>query len=406
MSNIVKAGFVLSLLVVGCAAAEDGASEDDVVTKPACPSTKPATVAALKAVAAQAEACGASAPATPNRQRAWTHATSSALIASARPNHRGRDNFYAEGAPQWILGKFSYGLADKDLKGEQVDIYVQRGCSGAWEELRLSSPAITTQEGEHPTVEGVEDTGGRIYVQIPEAQKLGIGHHRVRMVVAGDQSFAEQTIEVLPKGTPLFVSDVDGTLTERKPDDPQLVCDEESDFPALWRSLWESGAQPNVHEGAAAVLQKLAEAGYRPLYLTARPEWLVPHTHAFLRGESRRDGRGNLPQGVVQTTLGLTGAFNGAAEAFKKEAVKSVIAKGFKPVFGFGNRPSDVATYGDSGVPFAFYFENLDTHARSCSKVTDLTLLSPGSTLSRGNWRIRSYDDVMPRVAGLSPVCR
>ncbi len=64
---------------------------------------------------------------------------------------------------------------------------------------------------------------------------------------------------------------------------------------------------------------------------------------AFLRGEARRDGRGNLPQGVVQTTLGLTGDFNGAAEAFKKDAVKNVIAKGFKPVFGFGNRPSDVA---------------------------------------------------------------
>lgn len=408
LSTHVKLGFVSLALLAGCsAAAVDGAeaeSEEDLVNRPTCPTTAPAAVEALKAIATQAEACAVAPPATPDSRRSWQHTTSS-VIAVGSSHHRGRDAFYAEGDTQWVLGKFSYGPSDKDLKEEDVDVYVQRGCSGAWEKLVFPSQVRTTRDGEHETVEGVEDTGGRVYAAIPAAQRLGIGHHRIRMVVAGDQTFAEQTIEVLPRGTPIFVSDVDGTLTERKPEDPKVVCDEESDFPALWRSMSDTGAQPNVHEGAAAAFQKLASLGYRPLYLTARPEWLSPHTHELLRESNRRDGRGNLPQGIVHTTLGLTGAFNSAAEAFKKDELKSLVAKGFKPVFGFGNRPSDVATYVANGVPFRFYFENLDTQLRSCSKVTDLPLVPEGA-LRQGNWRIRSYGSVGAKLGALGPVCR
>lgn len=397
--------------LVGCAADASGpgteSSEAHVEASVDCPASDAPTVSALEQVAVQATGCSVAAPPAPAAQRSWRHSlVSRAVVASGAAHHRGRDAFYAAGDDQWVLAKIAYGLVDKDLKGEEVDIYVQRGCAGAWDKLRFDAPILTTAEGEHETVEGVADTGGRVYARIPAAQRLGIGHHRVRVVVAGDQTFAEQSIEVLPKGTPIFVSDVDGTLTERKADDRSVVCDEESDFPALWRGL-RSGAmqQPSVHEGAPAAYQALAARGYRPLYLTARPEWLAPHTHDFLSEKARADHRGDLPGGIVHTTLGVTGAFNSAAEAFKKNELKMLVDKGFKPVFGFGNRPSDVATYDAFSVPFRFYFENLDTERRSCSKITDVPLAASGA-IQKGGWRIQSYTSLVAPFGALARVCR
>lgn len=393
---------------VAACSAESGDSVDDTSDEAiTCPSTDASVRAALKNVAVQAAACEADAPALPTATpSSWKHPIASRLVTAAgRPNHRARDAFYVEGEPQWVLAKLTYGANDKDLRDEPVDIFVQRGCSGAWEKLTFDAPVLTTNDGDHDPVEGVEDDGGRVYARIPAARALPIGHHRVRIVVSGDLSFTDQTIEVLPRKTPIFVSDVDGTLTERKANDPQLACDEESDFPALWRSFFDGKkSQPSVHEGAPETFRKLVSLGYRPFYLTARPEWLAPHTREFMNEKNRADGRGNLPQGIVHTTLGLTGAFNSAAEAFKKAEVDALRAKGFQVVFGFGNRPSDVATYGAGGLPYRFYFENLDTQNRSCSKVTNLPLLGAGG-LVRGDFRIRSYRAVGEKLTGLAPVC-
>lgn len=405
--RVVAASLATLVLATGCAAeTTDPSTDGDSFDAVTCPSADAEAAAALKAVATQAELCAREAPALPTAPEAsWNH-TLSAAIALESANHRGRDAFYAVGERQWVLGKFAYGPADKDLKGEAIAIYVQRGCEGAWEKLTFARPVLTTEDGEHATVEGVEDTGGRVFAEIPAAQRLGVGHHRVRMVVEGDKTYADQTLEVLPRGATLFVSDVDGTLTERRPDDLSAACDEESDFPALWRGFWSGKkSQPFVHEGAPTLYRKLAALGYRPLYLTARPEWLAPHTRAFLSQSARGDRRGDLPQGIVHTTLGLTGAMNAAAEDFKKAELKALVDKGFRVVLGFGNRPSDVATYTTYGVPYRFYIENLDTSQRSCSKVTDLPL-APAGALRKGDWRIRSYGSLVPLVEQAASGCR
>jgi hypothetical protein len=402
-------GLGVALILAGCAAADGGdaatSSEQHIEVTATCPTHDAQEATALEGVAAQAELCAKDPPAIVGDTRDWNHPTESPLIVIGAAHHRGRDAFYTVGDDQWVLAKIAYGPADKDLKGEAVDIYVQRGCAGSWEKLEFDQPVLTTVDGEHEMIEGVEDTGGRVYAQIPAAQKLGIGHHRVRVVVAGDQTYADQSIEVLPKGTSIFVSDVDGTLTERKPGDTSLACDEESDFPALWRGMLDgTRQQPNVHDGAAAAFKLLAARGYRPLYLTARPEWLVPHTHAFLTEAARGDHRGDLPAGVVHTTLGLTGAFNSAAEAFKKNELAMLVAKGLKPVFGFGNRPSDVATYDANDVPFRFFFENVDTQNRSCSTIVNVPQL-PGGALAKGDWRIQSYKSLVPRFGAVTAIC-
>ena len=181
-----------------------------------CAINDPIQLQAIAQIATVADRCAADPGPKIGEPQAFQHPTQNGLLPTLGAHHRGRDAFYPVGEAQWILGKFSYGPNDKDLEEEQVDIYLLRNCSGSWEHV---GTATTTEEKEHPTVEGVEDTGGRVYFQLPAGKELGIGRHRVRMVVQGDQSAADQFIEVLPKGAAIFVTDMDGTLTERKETD-------------------------------------------------------------------------------------------------------------------------------------------------------------------------------------------
>ncbi|MCA9591387.1 MAG: hypothetical protein KC657_39095, partial [Myxococcales bacterium] len=66
--------------------------------------------------------------------RPFTH-TLSKVISNATAYHRGRDQMVIDGDPQWVLGKFTYSLTDTDLDDEEVDIYAERGCAGAWEKI-------------------------------------------------------------------------------------------------------------------------------------------------------------------------------------------------------------------------------------------------------------------------------
>lgn len=241
------------------------------------------------------------------------------------PQHRGRDMFVNPGDPQWIMAKFAYGLLDDDIKGEFVDVYLLRDCADTWEFL---GTATTTNDGEHATVEGVEDTGGRIYFQIPPEKALGLGRHRVHMVVKGDLSTTDLFIEVLPKGAPLFVSDIDGTLTTY----------ETEEFVAL-----ASGALPDVRPDAAKLFDILTSKGYHPFYMTARPEWLGQRTREFLDLYA-------FPGGIMHTTLTGTGALGGNAEAYKTNELALIAQKGLVPTFAFGNTASDAAAYFNAGI--------------------------------------------------------
>jgi phosphatidate phosphatase PAH1 len=242
-----------------------------------------------------------------------------------------------------------------------------------------------------------------VYFQIPDDKKLDIGRHRVRMVVAGDATGADQYIEVLPQGAPVFVSDVDGTLTEQKLS-LEVVCDEESDPVALLGSLAGGTAQPDVHEGAPALYSKLVGLGYRVLYLTARAEWLQPHTHHFLQQSSRGDGRGDLPEGLVHTTLNELPSGPTAASVFKQNELQMLRDKGLNIVFGFGDQGSDDKAYTAAQIPYGFYYQKTDTLLRTCSDITGLPL-EPAGALQKGNWRHKAYGDLMPVFSQLIASC-
>jgi hypothetical protein len=339
--------------VVACSApADDGASADEQNLAASTPACLPAPACAPPALAA---------PAT----RPWRHPVASRVdVAIGSPHHRGRDLFVAPGAPQTIIAKLAYGIIDKDLIDEEVDVYVQRGCASSWEKL---GTAVTTGRGQpHPTVEGVDDADGRVYFDIPTEKRLGLGRHRVRLVVAGDGSSTDLFLDVVPPKTPIFVTDVDGTLTSS----------ENIEFLKLLE-----GTLPDTHPGAPEALRALAAKGYRPMYVTARPEWLVQRTRDFLETHG-------FPPGIVHTSTSLLGAgFGASAATFKTGELAMLAQKGLVPSFAFGNKPSDSDAYGTANIQPADH--------RVFYQIT-------GAFTGR---RIESYNELVPSFEALPAVC-
>jgi hypothetical protein len=268
-------------------------------------------------------ACDAPAP-DPGARRPW-RGVGSGLLAAGGARHRGRDQVILPGQRQWLIAKLAYGPLDIALTDEDVDIYLLRGCGARWESL---GTLRSHRAGGHPGADGVTDAAGRVFRELVAGERLAAGRHRVRFVVAGDLSAAEAFVEVVPAGTRLAVSDVDGTLTPN----------ETAEFGALL-----TGAVPAARPGAAAAMTALADRGYRPLYLSARPEWLVERTRQFLAERG-------LPPGLVRTTTGSSGALGAAAVSFKTAELKQLAAAGLAVGFAFGNTDTDAEAYAGAGV--------------------------------------------------------
>jgi phosphoserine phosphatase len=173
-------------------------------------------------------------------------------------------------------------------------------------------------------------------------------------------------IEVVPAKMPLFVTDVDGTLT----------TSENAEFPALL-----TGNLPDAHPDAAAALRALASKGYRPFYVTARPEFLVQRTREFLDTNA-------FPPGLVHTTLTLTGATGAAAVTYKTDELAMIAARGLVPSWGIGNTASDADAYDNAKIQpldHRLFFQFTDT--------------------VHGGKRIESYTDLIGPFSGLPGVC-
>lgn len=308
--------------------------------------------------------CNATAAPALGPKRAWIHTVQTPIVVATGPAfHRGRDQIYAVGEPQWVLGKFTYNYADTDLDDEEVDVFLDRGCAGGWEKLGTTK---TTTNGAHATVEGIADDGGRVYFQIPKEKELAPGRHRIRLVVAGDQTSTDLVIDVVPKGTPVVVSDVDGTLT----------ATETAEYPALL-----SGSLPEPQPKAADTLAALSAKGYRIVYLTARPEWLTGRTKEFL-------SKNGFPPGIVHTTTGLTGALGAAASTFKTGELAMLAAHGMKVEWAFGNQSSDADAYDAAKI------QPLDRRV----------LLRQADP--HGGRRIEAYSEILPVVTALPALCK
>jgi hypothetical protein len=278
---------------------------------------------------------------------------------------RGRDMLYAEGQPQWVLAKFTkWGWpSDKDVVGSTVHIFLDRGCAGTWEELGTT---VTTDDGEHAIVDGVEDSGGRVFFPIPAYKTLAPGRHRVHMIDEDQWETAEAILDVVPKGAPFFVSDVDGTLT---------TSENEEAYDFLVDNI------PDANPSAPEALSLLASKGYRPFYITARPEWLDRRTREFIRMH-------NFPQGLIHTTTTYGGATGDPAAAYKTGEFAQLKSWGLVPTFVFGNRDSDALAFDNAGVEppdHRIFFQFTDT--------------------MYGGRRIESYAELLAEFAALPDLC-
>jgi hypothetical protein len=271
------------------------------------------------------------APPTPGARTAWRHPIETGLVALGGQRHRGRDLLLRAGEPQWALAKFAYGAADDDLKDENVEVWLARDCA-AWERL---GTARTTRDGDHADVEGVEDTGGWVFFEIPASAALGPGRHRIHFVVSGDHTRADQIIDVIDRDVPMVLADVDGTLTEDEYAEAITVL---------------SGPSPAAQPTSAEALWAFADRGYRIFYLTARPHWLSARTHEWL------DERG-YPPGLVHTTLRFEGALGSAAEDYKTDEILAINARIGHPVdYAIGNSDSDAAAYEAAGITQRYFY--------------------------------------------------
>jgi hypothetical protein len=305
---------ILALLVAGsgCGPSDQAFASDEQALTQAC---------------SLPSACDA-APPSPGAAAGFRKRSSTIKSWLGKPNHRVHDLLLTPGDAQWVIGTFAYdGIAVSNIEGEDVDVYLLRGCGSRWELLGTSR---TTDDGEHATIEGVLDTGGHVYFPIPSSKALGLGRHRLRLVVRGDLSSAEGFIEVQPKGTAAFVSDIDGTLTT-------------SELAELGAIL--TNTSPDANPGAAAALSQLAAAGYRPIYLSARTESELNRTRMFL------SARG-FPPGLMRTSQGngLIGLSGSDAVGYKASEIDLLQRHGFKVALGIGNTDTDARAYQQTGV--------------------------------------------------------
>jgi len=300
-------------VLVACGGTDDpvGGASDDIVTGQSC----------IQSMECRAPAFD------PGPRRPWRNRIKSTLITVEGPaNHRGRDLLLGPADPQNVIVQLAYGVTktafNVDLVDEEVDIFVQRDCAKGWEKIGTS--ISTSSDTHHPAVEGVGDHGGRVYFAIPADKRLGPGVHRVRVVVAGDGSSTDLFIAVGGRDAPIFVTDIDGTLTSSETDE--------------YLKLLNDGLS-EVHPGAPEALDALADRGYLPVYLTARPEWLTNRTRELI------EKRG-LPPGIVHTSLSAVGAgFGASAAAFKSDELAQLSRRGFTPRYAFGNTSSDDEAY-------------------------------------------------------------
>jgi hypothetical protein len=269
--------------------------------------------------------------------------------------HRGRDAMINEGQDPFLIVKFAYSLSENDVLGEEVDIYLSKGCGGGWSKIGTE---ITSENGATRSMDGVEDKGGYI---MTTASKLGVanlavGRHRFVFVLKANNDWTELYVEVLPKTNSVIVTDIDGTLTGFEEAAATEII----------------GIKPESHVGAADMIRSFYHRGYNIFYLTARPAFLMSNTREWL------NSRG-FPPGTIHTTTLKAGATGEAAAAFKVTEL-ALLKKntGVVPSYAFGNKPSDVKAFATSGIAAEnSYFYKIEGDTTGAKVNTDYRTLVP-----------------------------
>jgi phosphatidate phosphatase PAH1 len=164
----------------------------------------------------------------------------------------------------------------------------------------------------------------------------------VRLEVMGDETVAPGRLWILPAGTHLAISDIDGTLTTS---DEELVQDVLTD---LYQPILGGWDAPDAWPGGADLTHALADRGWVVVYLTGRPYWLTAKTRSWL-------STGGFATGALHTTDSNGEALptEGGVGAFKLAWLQGLAAQGFLLDEAYGNATTDIYAYAGAGVPAA-----------------------------------------------------
>jgi hypothetical protein len=242
----------------------------------------------------------------------WRHSIATPIVtAGGAANHMGRDLIVKASAGAALAAKFTYGVVSKDLEDEDVRVFLD-DCSG-WVEL-----------GDFTT-----DSDGQIHV--PLTRMLPIGIYELVFQVLGDASLTTATLHVLPAGTRIALTDIDGTLT---------ASDSE-----LFQQMLDGSHVPVAYAGAVELTRAHAERGHVVLYMTGRPDWLSAKTRTWL-------GELGFAAGPVRVTDSNTQILptEGSVGAFKQSVIEKLSAD-YEIEFAYGNASTDVDAYLAAGLP-------------------------------------------------------
>ncbi|MGE5183820.1 MAG: hypothetical protein ACM31C_17240 [Acidobacteriota bacterium] len=238
--------------------------------------------------------------------RGFRHLRERVVAALGAPLHRGHDLIAVAGAEQIVEGAIAYSALDKALEDEDVDLYACDTTGWRW------------------LAQARTDADGRFAIALAPRERVPIGLRDLYVSVLGDRTGVRFVAYVAPAGTPLVISDVDGTLTSSENAWPKSLVDDDGVAP-----------QPGAPEALRAL-------GYQIVYVTSRGERFTDATRSWLASHG-------FPRGPVRLARSLFALPGAASVAYKRATLHAL--DGFVLVAGIGNRGSDVAAYAAAGIP-------------------------------------------------------
>lgn len=262
---------------------------------------------------------------------AFRHFRSELLVHLGGPKHRGFDLVTsAAAATQTLEGWISYTVVDKALEDEEVEVFACR--SGVW---RRAGSART-------------DGDGHFALALSGAERLPVGLRDMYVSVVGDRSGVGFLAYVAPEGTPLIVSDVDGTLTSSENAFIETIV---------------LGKEPDERAGAPRAYEAATARGYQLVYVTARGNQFTTATRDWLVHKG-------FPRGPVRLAPRLITLPGGDTVEYKTRTIEQLTA-GLVLAAGVGNRASDITAYASTRLPAERIFIELPEFASEVQPLLD-----------------------------------
>lgn len=263
----------------------------------------------------------------------FRHFKNDVIALLGDPRHRGFDLVTSAGAAtQMLEGWISYTVFDKALEDEDVDVFACR--AGEWQRVGIART----------------DDEGRFALRLSGDARLPIGMRELFVSVVGDRTGVGFLAYVAPEGSPLIVSDVDGTLTSSENAFLETIV---------------LGTEPDERAGAPAAYDAATARGYQLIYVTARGNQYTTATRDWLAHK-------RFPRGPVRLSPSFITLPGGDTVDYKKRTLEALAVAGLEIAAGVGNRASDITAYAGTGVAVDRIFIELPEYASEVQPLLDL----------------------------------